>query len=421
MLKLMEICNQFKNDSSKLGKQALLKQYKDDERFKRYLQYILEPSYVYGLQDKKLKKYLGNVSGTSQFNDLFEVFEYLLEHNTGTDDTAKKVAQFIDSQDEQLHQFLLESICKKMKLGITAKTVNAVYGKGFITNFEVQLAKKYEDEQHKVKGKFFITEKYDGMRLVYLKKNGKVTAFSRQGEVVTGLIDIDSTILQFPDGVYDGEVLIKTHEQLKDRDVLQETLKITRKKGEKHNLVFIVFDYLTLDEFEDGQSKGNYEVRRQFLETLQYNEYVQLIPILYQGEDQSVIPDLLKDMEDKGREGLMVNISKEPYVCRRTHHLLKIKTMNTADLRIIGLEEGSGKYKDSLGALICNYKGFELKVGSGLTDADRREFFDNQEKYIGKIITVQYFRESSNDKGGLSVSFPVYVCIRDDKTEPSYY
>ncbi len=421
---LMIICNRFKADTTKTGKEALLREYEGNDEFKQYLKYILDPMHTYGLQDKKIKKFLGKNIGEGRGGaNILKMFEYLTNNPTGTDKTANIVARYIDSfEDEEITKFLLESLTKKMKLGVTAKTVNKVYGKGFITNFEIMLAKKYEDEAHKVTGGFYITEKFDGQRCVTIKKDNSAKFFSRQGERILGLVDIEKSILQLPDGVYDGELLIKTHEELKDREVLQQTLKITRKDGEKHGVDFYIFDYLTLDEFEDGVSQFGYEYRRILLEGLEYGSNLVLAPVLYKGSDQEVIPPLLKAMEDKGREGLMLNIANAIYECKRTHSILKLKTMQTADLRVIGFEKGKplGKYENTLGTLIVDYKGYPLGV-SGFSDAERDKVWANQDEYLGKIAEISYFRESQNDKGGLSVSFPQFKDWRFDKDEPSYY
>lgn len=422
---LIVICNRFKADTSKTGKEALLREYANNDNFKKYLKYILDPMYTYGLQDKKIKKFLGKHIGKGKgTKTLFDMFDYLFANPTGTDQTANIVARYIDAhEDEEIVKFLLESFTKKMKLGITAKTVNKVYGKGFITNFEVMLAKKYEDEAHKIKGKFYITEKLDGQRCVLLKKNSDIKAFSRQGERIIGLVDIEKSISKLPDGMYDGELLISTHEQLKDREVLQQTLKITRKDGEKHGVDFYIFDYITLDEFEAGKSKNDYSSRRMWLEQLELGSNLVLVPVLYSGTDLEAIPPLLKEMEDKGREGLMLNIGNAHYECKRTHNILKLKTMQTVDLKVIGFEKGKplSKYENTLGTLIVDYKGYPLGVGSGFSEADRDFIWSNQDKFLGKIVEIQYFRESKNDNGGLSVSFPVYQGVREDKTEPSYY
>lgn len=426
---LIIICNRFKADTTKTGKLALLKEYADNENFKRYLKYILDPMYTYGLQDKKIKKFLGTHVGEGRGSiDIFGMFEHLAVNNTGTDVNANQLARFIDSfEDEDMKLFLLESFTKKMKLGISPKTVNKVYGKWFINNIEIMLAKKYEEESHKIEGKeIVITEKFDGQRCVFIKEEGEeLIAYSREAIPIEGLVDIENELKMLPDGVYDGELLCYNHEELKDREVLQETLKITRKDGDKHGLFFYIFDYIKLDEFEDGKSKGGYMERRKVLmQNINYPHFKELVlvPILYRGTDHSVIGDMIVKMDEIGKEGLMVNVEEAPYECKRTHTILKVKTMQTADLKVIGFEKGKplGKFENTLGTLIVDYKGYPLGV-SGFTDEMRDHMWNNQEQYLGKIVEVQYFRESQNADGGLSVSFPQFKGVRHDKTEPSYY
>ena len=50
----------------------------------------------------------------------------------------------------------------------------------------------------------------------------------------------------------------------------------------------------------------------------------------------------------------------------------------------------------------------------------RDEIWNNQDKYLGKISEIQYFEETNNDEGGLSLRFPVFKQWRFDKEEESY-
>ncbi|AJA41424.1 ATP-dependent DNA ligase [Geobacillus virus E3] len=427
MKDVLHIINQIKETSSRNEKEVILKQHKDNQTLRKVLDAALNPYVVFGIGEKKLKKFINKVTGKeNKFNDLFEVIEYLKVHNTGTDHDVKMVAEFLNSQDvEELKEFYKEIITKTLKIGVTAKSINKAFGEKFIPEFNVMLAKKFEDEEHKVKGKeFVITEKLDGMRTIMIVENGNVTFFSRQGQPITGLVEIIRDAVFLPDNVYDGELLIANADDYKDREVLQETLKIARKDGEKRGLVLHLFDMIPIEEFKAGKSKATYRKRKEelsFIVEKLDSPYIKVVPNLYVGKDLDVIPKLLEEMNRKGKEGLMLNLSDGKYQCKRTDVLLKIKSMNTMDCRIIGFEEGTGKYEGVLGALIVDYKGYELRCGSGFTDEDRKEIWDNKEKYLGKIAEIQYFRESRNQDGGLSVSFPVFICIRDDKNEPSYF
>lgn len=427
MKDVLEIINQIKATNSRNEKEAILRKHKDNESLRKVLDAALNPYIVFGIGEKKLKKFINKVSGKeNKFNNLFEVIEYLKVHNTGTDHDVKMVAEFLNVQDdEELKEFYKEVINKTLKIGGTAKSINKAFGEKFIPEFNVMLAKKFEDEEHKVKGKeFVITEKLDGMRTIMIVENGNVTFFSRQGQPITGLVEIIRDAVSLPDNVYDGELLIANADDYKDREVLQETLKIARKDGEKRGLVLHLFDMIPIEEFKAGESKATYRKRKEelsFIVEKLDSPYIKVVPNLYVGKDLDVIPKLLEEMNRKGKEGLMLNVSDGKYQCKRTDVLLKIKSMNTMDCRIIGFEEGTGKYEGVLGALIVDYKCYELHCGSGFTDEDRKEIWDNKEKYLGKIAEIQYFRESRNQDGGLSVSFPVFICIRDDKDEPSYF
>ncbi|MGG0667879.1 ATP-dependent DNA ligase [Lederbergia citrisecunda] len=425
MENILSIVKELQADSSKLGKEAILKRESNNVEFKQFIKYVLDPMYVYGIQNKKLKKYLGKTDKATDFEDIFQVFEYLLKNNTGRDEDARLVASFIDKFSEdsnELTDFYVLSITKKLRMGIDS-TVNKAWGKGFLNKFEVMLAKDFYKESHKVEGKeFVLTEKLDGQRSLFFHKDGQVKVFSRSGQPIAGLLEIESEIKLLPEGVYDGELLIKNEHLYKNRDVLQETLKITRRDGEKTGVNFWMFDALSNDEFQEGITRDKYQDRRIWLENTiaPHLEHTKLLPILYAGKDMSVIPDLLAELEAEGKEGLMLNLDA-PYQCKRTDSLLKIKSMKTFDENCTGVFEGEGKYKGMLGGVTVDYKGYHLKIGSGFSDEQRKLYWDSSELIVGKLIEVQYFRESSNAEGGLSVSFPVFKMIRDDKTVPSYY
>ncbi len=147
---------------------------------------------------------------------------------------------------------------------------------------------------------------------------------------------------------------------------------------------------------------------------------ISVVDIFYQGTDQSKIWKWLSYAEENDFEGVVLNLDA-PYQCKRTKDLIKVKKFYNVDLKIVGYEEGSGKLSGTLGTLIVDFKGNNVKVGSGLNDATRTELWNNRDTLIGKIVEVKY-KEISKDKktNKESLQFPIFVSIRADKDEVSY-
>jgi len=432
MENVIEILERIKADSSRTVKEAILKQHKENEELRYVLDFLYNPYVITGLSKKKVNKKLSTerfleLPAEHKFENGLDVLEYLKAHNSGRDSDIAVVQYFLGTlMIPSEIVFFKELFTKSFKSGITAKTINKAFGEKFIPEFNVQLAKAYSDEAHKLTGEFAVTEKLDGNRVVCVKENGTIKFFTRQGQPVLDLVEITAEIALLPEGfVYDGELLLKNEEGLSSDDLFRATQKVVRKDGEKLGLTFHIFDILTADEFHNGRSKVVYEKRRKklmeiFASTFVHFKHLELVPLLYVGSDKEMIAHYLDQMIAENKEGVMVNRVDGVYECKRTSNLLKVKKMHTVDLTILRMEEGDGKNKGKLGAMVVDYKGFEVGVGSGFTDAERVDFWFNQEDYIGKIAEVQFFEESTNQDGGISLRFPVFRTIRTDKDEPSY-
>jgi DNA ligase-1 len=57
---------------------------------------------------------------------------------------------------------------------------------------------------------------------------------------------------------------------------------------------------------------------------------------------------------------------------------------------------------------MIKHKGNIVRVGSGFTIDQRQDFYKHPKKILGKIITVQYFEETQNQDGGISLRFPTF-------------
>lgn len=429
LIHFKEFYNEITKNNSRIYKQQVLAQYKDDEIVGRYLKIAFDPYSVFGISTKKLNKIVG-ASGITGIESVFDLFEYLSTHNTGTDQTislCQEVLSGVATYDSAAADLLAALICKDLSIGCDAKTINKEIPE-LIPTFNVQLANKYFDKPSYVEGKTFaLTTKIDGGRIIALKENGQVSFYTRAGQKYEGLVDLESEMLRLmPDNTcLDGEITLLVRGNLSSKDAYKETMKIVRTKDkEKHGIKMLVFDCMTAEEFKNQNCKFTYLVRRADAELL-FNQndfqYFELLPILYRGSDTSKIAELLEEEVANGEEGIMINICDAPYEFKRTNNLLKVKKMQTMDLEIIGFEEGEGRLANTLGAILVRYKnGNTVKVGSGFSDDLRVTIWSNRAAYVGTICEIQYFEETTNADGGESLRFPIFKDFRPDKTEADY-
>lgn len=428
MNKVKKIFNLLKSTNSKIEKQNIIRENKDNEKFTDTLVFLLSPYVLTGLSVKKINKKVQRSVYTDDFDpNRFSwetIRDYLMEHNTGTDNDIAKVQDFINKQPADMQDFYVGLITKTLKLGCDAKIINAVIP-NLIPTFNVMLGTPMEKCKIKNGEWFSISQKLNGNRAVFV--NGKM--MSRQGKEFIGLEHIIDDIHQVTvdSVVFDGELVGKNTEGLSDSENFQKSTGIANSKDtDKTSLKYVIFDTVRLDEFQNGISNFTYKDRRNLLLLLKekiaekHLENIEVVPMFYEGVDQSEIPKWLEYAEEHDYEGCMINLDR-PYECKRVKHLQKVKAFKDIDLRCISVNEAeTGKYKGTLGSITCTYKNGTVDVGSGFTDEQRDYYYNNPDEIVNKIVTVKYKEATTNKNGGESLQFPVFITVRFDKDEPSY-
>lgn len=431
MTKVKEIFAQLQSTNSKLEKQKIIKDNADNQQFTDTLVFLLSPYVLTGMSERKINKKVGAVRGV--IISWENAVEYLSKHNTGTDHDIALIQSFITNQPEDMQDFYKGLITKSIKLGCDAKTVNSVLGKGFIPSFEIQLAEKYFEKPNKVVGNFTLTEKLDGFRLATIIHNDKIEFYSRQGQLVEGLVEVEEDMKMFckvnklHNAFFDGELVAVNCEELSSDENYKVVTKTARTKGIKRGLKYNIFDTLSYEEFMSQNCDTEYYKRRQLLNELSKNvnlTHINILPVLYNGSDKDMIMEYLNKARENHKEGIMINLNNGMYEFKRTTNLLKVKVMQDADLKIVDVYEGTGKNKGKLGGIIIEFiykdNTYRCECGSGFSDDERIDYWKNPEKILNKIATIQYFEISKNDNGGYGLRFPVWTHrIRDDKTEIS--
>ena len=425
MKEVIKIFNQIQETSSLNDKKAIIDANKDNELFKKCLVFLLDGNINTGISNKKINKKVEPSSELAPYylcmNSTFEeVMDYLIKNNTGTDADIYEIQSFLDGHEED-RKFYEQMITKSFRLGADSKVVNSVIP-GLIPTWEVMLGTSIEHCKLPENTWFSLSQKLNGNRCTYY--NGDF--YTRQNKKYIGLNHIKEDIEKIPnakDYVFDGELIYKNNEGLSDSSAFQKGTGIANNKSDnKEELKLVLFDVLSREEFDNKISKDTYKIRKQHLLGLKQfeTENIEIVQMFYEGTDQSEMWKWLDYCEQHDMEGCMLNLDT-PYECKRTKSLMKIKKFYDFDLQIVGYEEGTGRNKGRLGAFVVDYKGNQVKVGSGYSDEERVNFWNDRDKYIGRVITVKYKEISKDKKTGLeSLQFPVYCGVRELGKEPSY-
>ena len=428
---IVSIIEEVKNTSSTNGKQEILKRNKNNDGLQAILDLTYNPHRKYKITEKTLT---GDFKKEDTYNNLMDLL-HILNGSNINDELRNKTRNFLDQTDENIRDLYRGVLLKDLRLGCNVSTINKIW-KGLIplsetgVDIKPMLASKFDLEKPPT-GKYVVTEKLDGIRCVAICTDSKVELYSRQGKLIEGCREIEESLALIreymeTDIVLDGELLADNCDYA---TVYKETTKRVKNKNEvKIGIHYTIFDILDIEEFTDKKCTMPYYERMEVLLDI-FKHFgmghrlpkLEMIKELYAGSDINKLMELLEEYRNKGAEGLMVNLIDGLYEFKRSKNILKVKVMQTVDLKIIGFEEGQGKNKGKLGALLVDYRGNTVGVGSGFSDYEREYIWNNQDMFLGKICEIQFFEESKNKDGGISLRFPVWKHLRPDKDKPSYY
>lgn len=133
--------------------------------------------------------------------------------------------------------------------------------------------------------------------------------------------------------------------------------------------------------------------------------WVQAVPQQRVATD-AALQALLARTVRAGGEGLMLHRGASLYRAGRSDDLLKLKTHEDAEARVVAHLPGKGRHAGRVGALLVEMpSGQRLRLGAGLSDADREH-----PPPVGSWITYRY---RGLHAGGLP-RFASYLRVRED-------
>lgn len=418
MKHIVKIFESIKNESSRNGKEAILKANINDQELKNILEYTYNPYKVFGIGKKGFaKKYQGKECG---FTNIIQLLDYLLANPNGSDYSKGLVNSFIESQPVEHQEWLKKIVLKDLKIGITEKTINKIW-KGLVPTFDVMLAHPIDRLPKRVG----VEIKFDGVRATAVKINGSTQLYTRNGKDIEGFDSILEQLNALPldNYVFDGELI--------SNNSWKKTMNKVFKKGKNKEADFMMFDMLPLGEFNNGKSKKTYEQRRSDLASLfdqnlfsknffkieyEVGQNLQIAPVMGFINEPTIsqLDIMCQQAVLEGYEGIMVKDMDSFYVCKRDYGWQKMKLFEEGEFEIIRVEEGEEGTENEgrMGSLILDVNGVEVGLGTGWSRAERIDAWNNPNKYIGRFVEIQYQRliEESG-----SLLFPSVKGIRWDK------
>ena len=421
---LENFITEMRSTSSANDKVEILK--KQSDFIQKVLEYTYNPYKQYNVTSKTCKKNSDKVA--LGHHSLFEVLDYLITRQVTGHDAIKLVNRFATTNDGG--ELIYDIIDKDLKTRTGAKVINKAFP-NLIPTFEVALAQTYEPKLASFgegsNETWYASRKLDGVRcLAVVDVNGTCTLYSRMGKEFTTLNKIKYAIeaTGIINYVFDGEICLLDKDGNEDFQSVMKELR--RKDHQIKNPTFMIFDMIHKTEFEKGKSTEILSERLHTLRSFLGPRYDTKETLRYLG--QYVITDgrhfdtWAQMATDNNWEGFMLR-KDTFYEGKRSKNLLKVKKFFDAEYKVLDFDvgpmavvrEGKEKQETMLSQVYIEHKGHRVKVGSGFTQEQRLQYMDGS--IVGKLITVQYFEETKNDKGGISLRFPTVKHIYENERD----
>jgi len=423
---LQQFVNEMKDTSSLNAKKEILANYADNTFITEVLEYTYNPYKQFHVTSKNCIKLNHLVDGSQRFGGtVFELLDKLSNRVVTGHDAIKEVNNFVLTHADYA-PLIYSIIDKNLEIRAHDSVINKVIP-DLIPTFDVALARSYEPKLVDFENDtWYGSRKLDGVRcIIILDKNGEAKAYSRNGKEFETLGKVLKSIEAIGSKhlVFDGELCLIDEEGNED---FQGVMKEIRKKDHTiENPQYKIFDMLPLESF--GKKSGDISLgdRLKSLKVLPIDtsECLSILPQVVV-RDEEHFAELSAEATEKGFEGLMLR-KDVSYEGKRTKNLLKVKSFLDEEYEVVSIDfkdhriikEGKEVVRPMLAQAYIQHKGFRVGVGSGFSQEQRIHYYENPEELVGKTITVQYFEESHNQEGGISLRFPTVKHIYEGERD----
>ena len=319
------------------------------------------------------------------------------------------IFKFLNNSPREWSEIILNILKKDLRIGVSMGIINKVYP-GLLPEAICMGAMKFDEKR--VSFPVYADSKLDGIRCIatvgdVISGSHAVSLISRNGKAFKNYPFIAEELKQLnvmEGWKLDGEITMGHFQDLM-RTISRKEDGIDLAKDAVYN----IFDL----QFPDASFEGRLHTLQNIQASISRKKLSHLK--IVSGRIVQNMQELMTFYEAQlhaGFEGVIVKSLDGLYEYKRSYNWMKLKPEETEDLKIIDFEEGSGKYQNQLGAFICELSnGGEVRVGSGLTDSERKEFWEKRNDLLGQTIEIKFQEKTKDD----SLRFPVFLRFRTDK------
>jgi len=421
---IYNILQELASDNSRNFKLDVLKKHQNNELLKRVCFLTLDPFTQFF--QRKIPAY--SVAQANQADSLSSALDSLalLSTRQVTGNAAinhlTKVLSSLTAEDANVVERVIQ---KDLKCGVSGATVNRVWPE-LIHDYPCMLAAGFDQKLiDRMAFPAYVQLKLDGLRANAIVRNGVVEFRSRNGkEIHINDPEFADTFVRMADGsdmVFDGELLIRglcgQPGEFLDRQtgngILNKAVKGTISDDECHTICMTLWDAIPFDDFMRGVHKTPYSIRLEKLNHLVEGADDRVSAVwTAEANDLGEVQSHFQRFLSFGQEGIILKSKDMIWENKRSKNQIKFKDVRECELRVVGIQEGTGKYAGMIGALLCESEDgvVQVSVGTGLKDDDRMK-----DVYSGKIVSVKYNQRIKNKAGEHSLFLPVFVEVREDK------
>lgn len=404
----------------------LLNHHKDNKVLREVVRLALDPLTQFYI--RKIPDYVPNpnksdVTLAFGLDSLQDLSKRLVTGNAA----ISHLTSLLEVLNEDDAKVIEKIIQKDLRCGVSVSTANKVWP-NLVMDYPCMLCSQYEEKLvDKIKFPALVQMKMDGMRFNAIVRDGQVEFRSRNGKELDLKGNLVEEFIELSGGqnvVFDGELMVMFDNdyQFADRQtgngILNKANKGTISDAEAKLVHASLWDVIPYDDFIKGKCDVEYKYRWDVVQSVvdRQESGNKRIWSVYSKEVASITEanEEFERLLADGYEGIILKDLNGKWENKRTKSQIKFKGELECDLRIVGLQMGTGKYEGMLGALLCESEDrkIQVSVGSGFNDEHRKTITTD---VIGKVVAVKYNARITNKQGEESLFLPIFVEVRDDK------